>query len=176
MGLIFKQPSAKAVKMVLALKTYASFGGSEDPVPTDLVENMETVLTLYTNQLKTGIEIIRNYDKNLPHIQTCPDEILQVWTNLIHNAIHAMNGQGQLIIEIKNKNDFLEVVITDSGEGILEEDKGKIFEAFFTTKPMGVGSGLGLSIVKKIIDKHKGRVDFTSENGKTSFCVLLPVQ
>ena len=87
-----------------------------------------------------------------------------------------MNGKGKLEIQIRNAEQFAEVRIIDSGSGIPENIKDKIFEPFFTTKPQGEGSGLGLDIVKKIIDKHNGQIEVESEPGRTCFIVRLPIE
>ncbi|MGB3693138.1 MAG: ATP-binding protein [Spirulinaceae cyanobacterium] len=98
-----------------------------------------------------------------------------MWTNLIHNAIQAMNNQGKLDIVVAQENDYLVVKITDSGSGLPEELKEKIFQPFFTTKPQGEGSGLGLDIVRNIVNKHQGKIEVASQPGLTIFSVLLPI-
>jgi signal transduction histidine kinase len=103
-----------------------------------------------------------------------PDELNQLWTNLIHNALQAMNHEGELLIDIDLEGDFIVIKITDSGCGIPDEIKPQIFEPFFTTKPAGEGSGLGLDIVKKIVSKHDGHISVDSCPGKTTFTVCLP--
>jgi signal transduction histidine kinase len=120
--------------------------------------------------------VVRNYE-DIPLLNCFPDELNQVWTNLIHNALQAMNHEGTLTIGIRQENGHAVVSVGDSGCGIPEEIRGKIFDVFFTTKPAGVGSGLGLDIVKKIIDKHHGRIELQSEVGVgTTFTVMLPYQ
>jgi signal transduction histidine kinase len=164
----------KASKIIFALKTYAYFDHKGTVVETDIVNNLEIVLTLYYNQLKQGIELIKNYD-NVPHIFCNPDELNQVWVNLLHNAIHAMATKGRLELEVKQEGNYVVVYITDSGHGIPPEIKTRIFEPFFTTKPLGEGNGLGLDIVRKIVEKHYGRIEFTSQPGRTTFMVFLPI-
>lgn len=104
-----------------------------------------------------------------------PDELNQVWTNIIHNALQAMDYRGTLTIDIAQQDQQAHISITDSGQGIPEHIQSKIFEPFFTTKRPGEGSGLGLDIVKKIIDKHRGRIEVKSIPGKTTFTVSLPI-
>ncbi len=163
----------RASKVVFALKNYARFDSSGEPVRADITEGIETVLTLYYNQLKIGVEVIRNYDELNP-IMCYPDELNQVWTNLVHNALQAMEGRGTLRIDVFRKEDQAVVAVTDTGKGIPYEIKDKIFDPFFTTKPQGEGTGLGLDIVRKIIDKHNGRIEMESEPGRTVFSVYLP--
>jgi len=164
----------QASKIIFALKSYAHYDHTESLVEADLTEGIETVLTLCHNQLKYGVEVIRNYEELSP-VLCYPDELNQVWTNLIHNAAQAMDGKGTLEIDVRQRDDRAVVTVTDSGKGVPDEVKERIFEPFFTTKPAGEGSGLGLDIVKKIIDKHRGRIEVESELGRTSFKVLIPI-
>ncbi|MBN2613548.1 MAG: PAS domain S-box protein [Bacteroidales bacterium] len=167
--------SDKAAKTVFALKKYAHRDLIEEKIPTDIIDGLETVLTLYHNQLKQGIEVIRKFD-DLPVINAYPDDLNQVWTNLIHNSIHAMNQKGVLIITVRNENDYITISIADNGCGIEPDIRDKIFDPFFTTKKQGEGSGLGLDIVKRIVEKHNGMITFTSELGQgTEFTIKLPV-
>ena len=168
-------------KIVFALKSYAHIEANGQPTFARIQDGMEVVLTLYHNQLKHGIEVVKRYE-DAPPISCYPDELQQVWTNLIHNAIQAMQGKGRLDINVKTSEvfetsevSFVVVEITDSGPGIPDAIKERIFEPFFTTKPAGEGSGMGLDICKKIIDKHHGRIEFESQPGKTTFRVWLPV-
>ncbi|MEW6497043.1 MAG: ATP-binding protein, partial [Cyanobacteriota bacterium] len=164
----------RASKVVFALKTYARYDQSGELIPANLTEGIETVLTLYHNQLKHGVEVIRNYTE-LPPVLCYPDELNQVWTNIIHNALQAMDNQGKLTIDVTPQDQQAKISITDTGKGIPPEIMVKIFEPFFTTKPAGEGSGLGLDIVQKIIEKHQGKVEVESIPGQTTFTVLLPM-
>jgi two-component system NtrC family sensor kinase len=166
----------KATKVVFALKKYVHRDVVGEKVPTDIVDGIETVLTLYQNQLKQGVEVVRNYEE-LPKVDCYEDEMNQVWTNLIHNAIQAMNYNGILKISTKNNVDSITISFTDNGCGIEKDIQDKIFEPFFTTKKQGEGSGMGLDIVKKIIEKHDGKITFKSELDKgTEFIISLPVE
>ncbi len=166
----------RASKVVFALKTYSRFDQSGKMVPADVVEGIETVLTLYHNQLKHGVEVVRDFDA-IPPVYCYPDELNQVWTNILHNALQAMENRGTITIKAKKKDLFLVVSIQDTGKGIPKNIKDKIFEPFFTTKPRGEGSGLGLDIVKKIIDKHNGKITVQSKVDKGStFTVYIPLQ
>lgn len=166
----------RVIKLVKALKSFSHFNVGTEKIDANLVEGMETVLTIYQGQTKVGVDVVRNYE-DIPLLHCYPDELNQVWTNLIHNALQAMNHEGTLTIGIREENGHAVVSVSDSGCGIPEEIRGKIFDVFFTTKPAGVGSGLGLDIVKKIIDKHHGRIELQSEVGVgTTFTVMLPYQ
>ena len=166
--------SERAAKVVFALKSFARYDQTGKKTPSNLIEGIETVLTLYHNQLKGGVELIKNYTE-LPQVMCYPDELNQVWTNLVHNALQAMSNKGTLQIDVALQDNQILISFTDSGPGIPDEIKSKIFEPFFTTKPAGEGSGLGLDIVKKIIEKHNGRIKVDSIPGKTTFTVSIPV-
>ena len=165
----------RAAKVVFALKSYARYDRTGEKIQANIPDAIETVLTLYNNQLKQGVEVIRNYQTQLPAVLCYPDELNQVWTNLIHNALQAMENKGILRIDVVQHNTRVLVSITDSGKGISPEIMPKIFEPFFTTKPAGEGSGLGLDIVRKIIEKHQGKIDVESIPAQTTFTVSLPI-
>jgi PAS domain S-box-containing protein len=164
----------RAAKVVFALKSYAHYDYSGEKVLANIIEGIETILTLYHNQLKQGVEVMKNYDE-IPLIFCYPDELNQVWTNLVHNALQAMDYKGNLRIDVERQEPNVLVSITDSGKGIPAEIMPKIFEPFFTTKSAGEGSGLGLDIVKKIVEKHQGKIEFNSVSGKTTFTVVIPI-
>ncbi len=164
----------RAAKIVFALKSYARYDQSNQKHQVQIIEGIETVLELYYNQIKQGIEVIRDYQP-LPSLWCYPDELNQVWTNLIHNAIYAMKGKGELKISVSERDHYGVVAITDSGCGIPLDIQTKIFEPFFTTKPSGEGSGLGLDIARQIIEKHEGKFELKSQPGQTTFEVWLPI-
>ncbi len=166
--------SDRAAKTIFALKNFARFDSSGEKISADITEGIETVLTLYQNQLKQGVDVIKHYAE-LPPLLCYPDELNQVWTNLVHNALYAMTNKGTLTIEVAEQDNQVLVCITDSGTGIPDNIQQKIFEAFFTTKPPGEGSGLGLDIVQKIINKHEGAIRVESQPGQTTFTVSLPI-
>lgn len=165
----------KTRKIVYALKTYSHRQVAEEKELGSIPQTLDTVLTLYANQIKAGIELELEIDKNLPEIYCFPDELHQVWTNIIHNGIQAMDNQGKMLIEAKKAADNIVVKITDFGPGIPPEVLPKIFDAFYTTKKAGEGSGLGLDICAKIIKKHGGSIDVDTEPGRTTFIVTLPI-
>jgi signal transduction histidine kinase len=190
-------------KIVKSLKSYMHFDTSDEMQPAYLPETLETVLTILHSKLKHGIEVHTHYDE-MPSLYCFADELSQIFTNLIHNSIQAMEGRGSLNIEIKlvpvpdlsslqtpfpdlgeRKSEFIEkytyeqfvsISIEDSGPGIPIEIQKKIFEPFFTTKKAGEGSGLGLHIIRKILDKHGGYLELYSVPGCTKFTVLIPAR
>lgn len=164
----------RASKVVFALKTYARYDHSGEQLVANMEESVDTILILYQNRLKQGIAVERDYG-DIPAILCYPDELNQVWMNLVHNAIQAMGERGLLKITTRESHGWVRVDITDSGCGIPPAVQGRIFEPFFTTKPPGEGSGLGLDIVQKIVGKHGGTITVESVPGCTTFTVLLPV-
>ncbi|MDY6782992.1 MAG: PAS domain S-box protein [Cyanobacteriota bacterium] len=172
---IVRTATDSAAKVVFALKTYGRYDHSEQKIEASIINGLETVLTLYQKHFKQGINVSCHYPENLPLLLCYPDELNQVWTNLIHNAIQAMDNRGSLSIEVLQEQGQIHVKITDSGSGISEENKKRIFQPFFTTKSSGQGSGLGLDIVQKIVKKHSGTVSVESVPGRTTFTVSLPL-
>lgn len=165
----------KASKVIFALKNSSRIGYSDEQKLFNIIDGIETVLTLYNNQIKQGIEVSKIYGP-IPEILCYPDELNQVWTNILHNAIYAMDLNGNLEIKVYAKGEEVVVSITDSGKGILPTEIGKVFDPFFTTKPEGEGTGIGLDIAKRIIDKHNGKIEVKSKPGKTTFSVYLPIK
>ena len=170
-----QQEVDRAAKIVFALKTYSH--RSSDAEETSLIqisECLEIALTLYQNRLKQGIEVIRKYEP-VPDLLCNPDALTQVWVNLIDNAIYAIGKVGTLEIAIAMQTGQVVVEITNSGAKIPDEIMPRLFEPFFTTKPRGEGSGLGLDIVRQIIQKHGGDIQVQSQSGRTTFIVMLPL-
>jgi signal transduction histidine kinase len=164
----------RAAKIVFALKNYSHFDHSEKKTQTKVEDGIDTVLTLYHNRIKKGIDIQRDFG-DTPTIYCFEDELNQVWTNIIQNAIHALGVKGKIHIKTRQDNSDVVVTLTDNGPGIPPELHDKIFEPFFTTKPIGEGSGLGLDIVKSIVLRHEGEISVDSEPGRTSFTIRLPI-
>lgn len=164
----------RASRIVYALKNYIHHGNSVAKVNASVPEGIDIVLTLYQNQIKRGVKVAKVYE-SVPSLLCYPDELIQVWSNLISNAIQAMNYEGHLEINIAQQDTNIVVRITDSGIGIPDDIQEKIFQPFFTTKPMGEGSGLGLDIVRKIVDRHHGKIEVSSQPGQTIFSVWLPI-
>jgi PAS domain S-box-containing protein len=166
----------RANKIIFALKKFSRYDNSEEMKKTDIVESLETVVTIYQNKIKQGTELVREYDEELEMIDGYSEELEQVWTNLIHNALQAMNEKGTLTIKVSKEDKYQIVSIGDSGTGIPEDIRDKIFNPFFTTKSAGEGSGLGLDIIRKIVEKHNGEIYFDTEMGVgTTFFVKLPI-
>jgi signal transduction histidine kinase len=169
-----QQAVERATKIVFALKAYVRQDQTGQKVLASITDGLDTVLTLYHNQIKQGIDVIKHYAE-LPALLCYPDELVQVWANLIMNAIQAMNYKGTLTIAATTKNKHVCVEVSDTGAGIPAENLDKIFTPFFTTKAMGEGSGLGLHIVRQIVEKHQGSIEVSSQPGRTVFIVTIPL-
>lgn len=163
----------KTAKIVFALKSYSHIQNNERLTLVALADTIDSVLTFYQSQTKHGVVLQKNYNP-IPDIEVYPDEMGQVWNNLIQNAIQAMGGAGNLEIEVKKVGEEACVAFVDSGPGIPDQIMQQIFDPFFTTKPQGEGSGLGLDICKRIVEKHYGRIEVQSRPGKTVFSVFVP--
>lgn len=165
----------KASRIVTALKMYLHSSEEGKMTRFNLLNSINTVLTIYSNQLKQGVETHLTIPEDID-LYGYEDQINQVWTNIIVNACQAMQFNGKLTIASVVNGNIVCVAITDSGGGIDPALGNKIFDAFFSTKKIGEGSGLGLDIVKRIIEKHRGRIYYKSEptNG-TTFFVELPL-
>jgi signal transduction histidine kinase len=164
----------RAAKIVFALKTYSHHSEPNEQSEVPIIDSIEVALTLYYNRIKQGIKVVRQYEE-VPPIVCNPDELTQVWVNLIDNALYAMGQSGQLVIHVYQQGLQVVVTITDSGEGIPADLQARIFEPFFTTKPRGEGSGLGLDIVRQIVRSHIGEIQVQSQPGQTTFTVRFPV-
>jgi len=141
----------------------------------DISTGIESTLAMLAPRL-ADIEVVRSYDPELPEIEVYAAELNQVWTNLIDNAVDAMDGHGTLQIAARREKDHIVVEITDSGHGIDPELHARVFEPFFTTKDVGKGTGLGLDITRRIVvDRHGGDIGFDSAPGSTTARVRLPM-
>ncbi|PJZ50592.1 GAF domain-containing sensor histidine kinase [Leptospira saintgironsiae] len=163
------------VRIVKALKYYSHLDQSKSFTSADLIEGIENTLVIMNNQLKYGVEVKKNFS-SIPKVVCNPDELNQVWTNLIQNANQAIRGQGTIELSAYSAGDTVTIEVQDDGPGIDSSIKDRIWDPFFTTKDQGEGSGLGLGIVKGIVEKHKGKITVESIPGKTVFKVELPLR
>ena len=132
-------------------------------------------MVILRHKLKGGVEVQRQFDPGLPRIQAYGSELNQVWTNLIDNAIDAMEGKGLIILRTFQAGTSVVVEVEDNGPGIPEAIQSRLFSPFFTTKPVGKGTGLGLNISYNIVHKHGGDIKAFSRPGATRFQVRLPI-
>jgi len=169
-----EQSTGRIVELVKAIKSYSYM--DQAPVQeVDVHEGIESTLTMLGYKLK-NISLVREYDRSIPRVTAYGGELNQVWTNLIDNAIDAMNGSGKLCLATCRDFDHIVVEIVDNGPGIPPEIQPRIFEPFFTTKGVGSGTGLGLVISNAIVaNRHGGEIEFESHPGETRFKVRLPI-
>jgi signal transduction histidine kinase len=161
--------------LVGAAKQYSQMDRAPHQV-LDVHELLDSTLVMLSRKVGE-VRIIKDYDRSLPDIPVYGAELNQVWTNLIDNALQAMNGNGTLTVGTSRVDDMLQVEIGDTGPGIPKENLSRIFEPFFTTKPVGEGTGLGLDISWRIVvNKHHGDLSVQSEPGDTRFRVRLPLR
>lgn len=161
--------------IVKALKSY-SYMDQAPSQAVDVHEGLDNTLIMLGSKLKRGVEVVRHYADDLPKIEAYGSELNQVWTNIIDNAISAMDGQGEIQLTTSIKDQCIIVEIKDNGPGIPDEIQQKVFDPFFTTKAPGEGTGLGLNISHNIIvQKHQGHIDIDSRPGSTRFIIALPI-
>ena len=171
------QGAGRISEIVKALKSYSYL----DQAPVQKVnihEGLDNTLLILRNKIKKGVSVKRLYADILPEIQAYGSELNQVWTNLIDNAVDALENveNPEIVIETRWEGDFVMVDISDNGHGIPKRIQSKIFDPFFTTKPPGKGTGLGLNISYNIIvQKHHGDIRLYSVPGNTRFTIILPI-
>ncbi|HUE75267.1 MAG TPA: response regulator [Chloroflexota bacterium] len=168
------QGTRRITEIVTALKDYSYL----DQAPIQNVnvhKGLDDTLIILRSKLRPGITVRRDYAADLPDIQAYGSELNQVWTNIIDNAIDAMNGKGKIVLRTRRDGAWAVVSIEDTGPGIPESIRANLFDPFFTTKEPGKGTGLGLNISHNIIQKHKGSIDVSSRPGTTRFDVRIPL-
>ena len=166
----------RLTQIVRAMKSY-TYLDQAPLLEVDIHEGLENTLVIMQHKLKKGITLKRAYSPNLPRIEAYASELNQVWTNIIDNAIDAMNGKGEISLKTYAEDNKVVVEITDNGPGIPEEIQARIYDPFFTTKPPGKGTGLGLHISHDIVaNRHHGLLLVESKPGETKFKVILPVR
>jgi len=161
-------------QIVRAMKSY-TYLDQAPLLEVDVHEGLENTLVIMEHKLKLGVTVRREYAKDLPKIEAYASELNQVWTNIIDNAIDAMNGKGEITLHTYEQGDQVVVEIIDNGPGIPKEIQSRIMEPFFTTKPPGQGTGLGLHVTHDIVvNRHHGLLQVESKPGETRFRVTLP--
>ena len=160
--------------LVAAVKQY-SYMDSASRQEVDLHVGLDSTVVMLGHKL-AGVDVAREYDTALPRVPAYGAELNQVWTNLIDNAADAMAGKGRLVLRTARDGDAVLVEVQDAGPGIPEKARPHVFDAFFTTKPPGLGSGLGLDNARRIVEqRHGGTLDFRTGPDGTVFCVRLPL-
>lgn len=172
-----KDASKRISTLVNSVKEYSHMDRSGDYEPTDIHQGLRTTLSILNHKIKKNqVNINEEWDSNLPKMAASPGELNQVWTNIIDNALDAMEETGgTLTIHTEKIGDQVNVKISDTGKGIPKDIQNRIFEPFFTTKDIGKGTGLGLETVQRIIENHNGSIKLESAPGKTTFEFCLPI-
>ncbi|TSD67881.1 cyclic nucleotide-binding domain-containing protein [Inquilinus sp. KBS0705] len=174
-----RESSARISELVSSVKTFTHMDRATDKQLLDIHAGIRNTLTMLKYKIKKGnIKVVEDFDLKLPEVKALAGELNQVWTNIIDNAIDAMepNGSGTLQIKTQLDGDFVCVYITDDGPGIPDDIQSQIFDPFFTTKDMGKGTGLGLDVVTRIMRQHTGTVKVKSEPGNTVFTICFPIK
>ncbi len=172
-----REASDRISKLVRSVKSYTHMdrGGSRDFV--DLNDGLRSTLLMLKHKLKQkNIRVAKELGEALPKVEAFPGELNQVWTNLIVNAVDAMEEGGSLTLRTYAERRFVCAEVEDNGEGIPEEYQTRIFDPFFTTKSISEGTGMGLDIVKRIINRHKAEIKLQSQPGKTVFKLCFPLR
>jgi signal transduction histidine kinase len=168
--------SCRISDLVKAMKQYTYMDQAQFQ-EIDIHDGLDSTLKIFSHRTKNGIEVHRDYDRSIPKIQAYAGELNQLWTNLIDNALDAMNGAGVLTVTTRGRGSEVTVTIGDTGAGIPDDIRGKIFEPFVTSKPAGKGTGLGLETAHRVVvNRHQGRITVDSKPGNTRFTVTLPVR
>jgi signal transduction histidine kinase len=170
-----RESADRISELIKAIKSYSHMDRASTMEPLNIHEGLKSTLVMLKHKFKgKNIQLVKELDPELPQVCAHAGELNQIWTNLIDNALDAMDHGGTLTIRTTQERESVCVYITDTGSGIPEEDISRIFDPFFTTKPMGEGTGMGLDIVKKIIDRHQGDIRIMeSRPGKTTFRVCF---
>jgi signal transduction histidine kinase len=168
--------SERISEIVKAVKSYSYLDRA--PIQeVDVHDGLDNTLVILRHKLNQGsIQVIRDYDRSLPRIEAFAGELNQVWTNILDNAVDALAGQGEIRLHTYRDDDRVVVEIADNGPGIPPDIQSRVFEAFYTTKPPGVGTGLGLNIAYNVVNKHYGDIRLKSKPGETCFQVCLPIK
>lgn len=170
------EASARISALVNAIKSHVYMDRSQTRQPVTVHQGLDHTLTILNHKLrKKNIQVERSFEPSLPDLLGYGGELNQVWTNLIDNAIDAMGQEGRLRVTTCREGEAVRVTIADDGKGIPPEHLSQIFDPFFTTKQQGEGTGIGLDIVRQVVDHHHGEVRVSSVPGKTEFHVILPL-
>jgi len=171
-----EEASSRISFLVSAIKSHVHMDRTEDLQPTDIHTGIESTLTLLGHKLREKNIIVKKlFAENLPEVPAHVGELNQVWTNIIDNAVYAVDKSGEIIIETSTDGNKVTTKITDNGPGIPAEILSRVFDPFFTTKKVGEGTGIGLDLVSRIVKRHNGEVKVDSAPGKTRFCISIPI-
>jgi signal transduction histidine kinase len=171
-----KESTGRISRLVAAVKSYTQMDRASLQ-EVEVTDGLESTVTILGHKLRGGITVVRDYSPDLPRIEAHAGELNQVWTNLIDNAVDAMDGSGTLGLTARAEDDGIVIEVTDSGHGMPPEVAARAFEAFYSTKEPGKGTGLGLDIAQRIVtERHGGTITIASRPGQTVLRVRLPLR
>jgi signal transduction histidine kinase len=171
-----KESSRRISALVAAIKSYSQMDRASMQ-RIDVTDGLETTLVMLGHKLRDGVTVVRDYGAGVPPVQAHAGELNQVWTNLIDNAVEAMDGKGTLWLSTRAEEDDVVIEVGDSGPGMPPHVAARAFEPFFTTKEVGKGTGLGLDIARRIVmERHGGTIVIDSRPGRTVLRVRIPVR
>ena len=170
-----RESTRRVSELVAGIKSYSQMDRASHQ-RVDVREGLESTLLVMGPRLRPGITVVRDWGADVPLVDGMPGELNQVWTNLVDNAVDAMEGVGTLTVTTRRDGDAVVVEVGDTGPGMSPEVQQRAFEAFYTTKDVGRGTGLGLDIAHRIVvERHGGSVEIESRPGDTRLRVRLPV-
>jgi signal transduction histidine kinase len=171
-----KESTRRISELVAAIKSYSQMDRASMQ-QINVTDGIDSALVMLGHKLSNSITVVRDYSASVPPIEAYPGELNQVWTNLIDNALDAMNGAGTLRLATRAEQDDIVVEVGDTGPGMTPQVASRAFDAFYTTKDAGQGTGLGLDIARRtVVERHGGIITIDSQPGKTVMRVRLPVR
>ena len=171
-----QQGASRVCELVGAVKGFTQMDRVSVPEPVDVGRGLANTITVLGSKAKgKSVGVSLSLEKDLPTVHGFGGELNQVWSNLIDNALDAVNEGGQIEIIARRERDHVTVCVIDNGHGIPVEVRDRIFDPFFTTKPVGKGTGLGLDIVRRLVQRHNGQIELESRPGRSEFRVTLPI-
>jgi signal transduction histidine kinase len=170
-----ERASTRIHNLVSAVKRFTYMDRATVSEPSDIGQGLvDTVAVLASKAKAKSVEVRMEIPDDLPHVRAYGGELNQVWSNLIENALDAVESSGQIIVRAAREGAWVVVRVIDDGPGIPSDIQARIFDPFFTTKPVGHGTGLGLDITRRIVRRHDGQIEVDSRPGRTEFRVTLP--
>ncbi len=170
-----RESTRRVSELVTAVQSYSQVDRASRQA-VDLTEGLDSTLVMLGHTMGPGVTVVRDHATDVPRVDVYPGELNQVWTNLIHNAVDAMDGTGTLRLSTRLDGDDVVVEVADTGPGIPPDVAARAFDAFFTTKEVGKGTGLGLDIARRIVEeRHGGTIEIDSRPGDTVLRVRLPL-
>jgi signal transduction histidine kinase len=171
-----KESTRRISELVAAVRSYSQLDRALVQ-QIDVTDGLDSTLVMLGHKLRDSVTVVREYSADVPRIEAYAGELNQVWTNLIDNAVDAMAGRGTLRVATRVEDDSVVVEIGDTGPGMPPQVASRAFEAFYTTKDVGEGTGLGLDIARRIVvERHGGTITINSRPGDTVLRVRIPVR